>query len=79
MRKFLNSIVALLFTLGTGAALAVAEEGGKLAPEPTVAVGWVYFFAFLFVGVCVWIGYAIWSSEKRNRVAADSTSQSRKG
>lgn len=78
MRNIFSSIVALFYTFGTGVALAVVEEGSKLAPEPTVAVGWVYFFVFLFVGICVWIGYAIWSAEQKNR-AAGTTTQDHKG
>ena len=69
MRNILNSILTLLFACGTTLALA-AEEGGKLAPEPTVSVGWVYFFVVVFFGICAWFAYAIWSADKKSRNAA---------
>jgi heme/copper-type cytochrome/quinol oxidase subunit 2 len=74
MRNVFSSILAFLLSIGTGAALAVIEEGSQAAPEPTVAVGWVYFFLLVFVGVCVWFGYAIWNADKKNR-AADTPSR----
>lgn len=48
-------------------ASAALEEGGKLAPEPTVGIGWVLFFLVLFVAICVGIGVAVWRAEKKNR------------
>jgi protein-S-isoprenylcysteine O-methyltransferase Ste14 len=72
MRNVLNTILAFLFACGTSIALAAADEGGKLAPEPTVSVGWVYFFIVVFFGICAWFGYAIWNAEKKNRAAASN-------
>lgn len=69
MRNVFKSVLAFLFSVSVGTALAVVDETNKLAPEPTVAVGWVYFFLCLFVGVCVWIGYAIWHADKKSRGA----------
>jgi protein-S-isoprenylcysteine O-methyltransferase Ste14 len=72
MRNVFNTILAFLFACGTSFALAAADEGGKLAPEPTVSVGWVYFFIVVFFGICAWFGYAIWNAEKKNRAAASN-------
>ena len=69
MRNILDTILAFLLVCGSSIALAAAEEGGQLAPEPTVSVGWVYFFIAVFFGICAWFGYAIWNAEKKNRAA----------
>ena len=63
--KLALKILVIVVTVWTALAHAAIGEGGQLAPEPTVAMGWVVFFLFLFVGVCVWIGYAIWRADKR--------------
>ena len=76
MRNIFNTILALLFAFGTTLALASAGEGGQLAPEPTVSVGWVFFFVAVFVGICAWFGFAIWSADKKNRVAAATSEKS---
>jgi hypothetical protein len=68
MPKLFANIVAFLFTWAT--TLAIATEGRELAPEPTVSVGWVWFFLVVFVGICVWFGYAIWNADKKNRTQA---------
>jgi hypothetical protein len=76
MRNILNTILAFLFACGSTLALAAAGEGGALAPEPTVSVGWVYFFVVVFFGICAWFAYAIWNAEKKNRAAAASAQKS---
>jgi hypothetical protein len=75
MRNILNTILAFLFFCGT--TLAAAQgEGGALAPEPTVSVGWVYFFVIVFFGICAWFGIAIWNADKKNRTAAATAEKS---
>lgn len=69
MRNILNTILAFLFACGSSLALAAAEEGGQLAPEPTVSVGWVYFFIVVFFGICAWFGIAIWNADRKSRGA----------
>jgi hypothetical protein len=69
MTRYISKLLALLVAACPGALLAAAEGGDKLAPEPTVAAGWVYFFFLVFVGICVWIGIAIWRAEKQTRSA----------
>ena len=69
MRNILNTILTLLFACGTTFALANAE-GGQLAPEPTVSVGWVYFFVIVFFGICAWFGMAIWNADRKSRATA---------
>ena len=63
--KLALKILVIVVTVWAALAHAAIGEGGQLAPEPTVATGWVVFFLFLFVGVCVWIGYAIWRADKK--------------
>ena len=76
MRNILNTVVGFLLICGSALALAAAGEGGELAPEPTVSVGWVYFFVVVFFGICAWFGYAIWSADKKHRAAALSSEKS---
>ena len=75
MRNVFKTILAFLFACGSSLALAAAEEGGKLAPEPTVNVGWVYFFIVVFFGICAWFGIAIWNAEKKKNRAATGNQQ----
>ena len=66
MRSIVNSILAMI-TFASSLALAAAD--GALAPEPTVSVGWVYFFILVFLGICAWFAYAIWRADKKTRAA----------
>ena len=68
MRSIVNSILAMIIC-ASPLALAAAEEAGALAPEPTVSVGWVYFFILVFLGICAWFAYAIWRADKKTRAA----------
>ena len=72
MRNVLHTIFAFLFACGSSLAFAAAGEAGQLAPEPTVSVGWVFFFIVVFFGICAWFGLAIWNADKKNRAAANS-------
>ena len=65
MKLALQSTLGAWLAIWAAAALAVVGEAAPLAPEPTVSTGWVVFFMFVFVGVCVWIGYAIWRADKK--------------
>jgi hypothetical protein len=65
MKAVLDRAAALLLGLCAGVAQAV-DEGGALAPEPTVSVFWVIAFMVIFFVVCAWIGIAIWRNERRN-------------
>ena len=65
-KKLALKVLVILATVWAAIAhAAVGDEGGQLAAEPTVAVGWVVFFLLLFVAVCVWIGVAIWRADKK--------------
>ena len=75
MRQIITSILTL-FACASTFVLAAAGEGGQLAPEPTVSVGWVYFFVIVFFAVCVWFGFAIWSADRKNRAAAAASEKS---
>jgi len=76
MRNIVNTILTFLFVCGTTFALAAGGEGGQLAPEPTVSVGWVYFFVIVFFGICAWFGFAIWNADKKSRTAAATSEKS---
>lgn len=65
MKIALQSTIGALLAAWTIVALAALGEGAQLAPEPTVSTGWVLFFVLVFLGVCVWIGYAIWRADKK--------------
>ncbi|MCC6532198.1 MAG: hypothetical protein IT531_06595 [Burkholderiales bacterium] len=67
MKSVCIRFLSLVLTLFAPLAGAAMEEGGALAPEPTVNVVWVGVFLVLFVGVCVWIGVAIWRAERRSK------------
>ena len=47
-------------------AQAAMENGAALAPELTVSALWVVVFLLVFVGICAWIGFAIWRNERKN-------------
>jgi len=66
MKTFVNYVVATWLALTSLSALA-ALEGGQLAPEPTVNVAWVGVFLLLFIGVCVFIGVAIYRAEGKRK------------
>ncbi len=61
--------VSLAF-LAVIATLVQAADEAPYVPAPMVNTFWVYAFFVLFVGVCVWIGVAIWRAERRSKQAA---------
>jgi hypothetical protein len=70
MRIISDRVLAILVSLFAAACFAQAvEEGAASAPEPTVSVVWVIAFLGIFVGVCIWIGIAIWRNERKNRAS----------
>jgi membrane-bound ClpP family serine protease len=77
MRNVLTGTLGLVFFVCGTLALAAAGEGGQLAPEPTVSVGWVYFFLFVFVAICAWFGFAIWRSDRKSTAGADGSQQAK--
>jgi len=68
MKVAVSRVWMLLLGLFAAVAQAAVQEGGEAAyaPEPTVSVVWVIVFLALFVGICVWIGVAIWRNERKN-------------
>lgn len=71
MKSLFNRSIAVLLSMlmPVMTALAAVGEGGALAPEPTVGIGWVFTFFVLFVGICVWIGIAIYRAERKSKAA----------
>ena len=65
--KLAFKLLVILVTLWAALANAAVGEGGPMAPEPTVGSGWGVLFLVTFIVVCVWIGYAIWRSEKKEK------------
>ena len=78
MKAILDRAAAFLFALVAANCFAVQaiEEGAANAPEPTVSVVWVIVFLLVFVGICAWIGIAIWRNERKNRVADQQNGRS---
>jgi hypothetical protein len=72
MKSIVRSIVGCLFTCAAALAVAAAAEGNEFAPEPTVSLGWVWFFLAVFVAICAWFGIAIWRADKKSRVEAEA-------
>jgi hypothetical protein len=76
MRTISDRVLAILLSLFAGVSFAQAvEEGAASAPEPTVSVVWVIAFLGIFVGVCVWIGIAIWRNERKNRASGSDNAR----
>jgi hypothetical protein len=75
MKSFIGRAWMLL--LGLVASIAYAQEGGEAAyvPAPTVGIFWVFVFLALFIGICGWIGFAIWNNERKNRIAGVNKTQ----
>jgi hypothetical protein len=67
MKSVLSGAVASMLACFACFVQAAAEEGGALAPEPTVSTVWVVVFLLVFVGICAWIGIAIWRNERKNK------------
>ncbi|MCC7080549.1 MAG: hypothetical protein IT530_07750 [Burkholderiales bacterium] len=68
MKAVFDRVLAMVLSLVAGTCFAQAiDEGAASAPEPTVSVVWVVVFLAIFVGICAWIGIAIWRNERKNR------------
>jgi len=67
MKTAIQRSILAFFAFIASFAQAAVQEGGPLAPEPQVATFWVFAFLVLFVGVCIWIGIAIWRSERKSK------------
>ena len=59
MKSHLTYLIAVWLWLMATAGHAAMEQADKMAPEPTVGLGWVIAFLLGFVGICVGIGIAI--------------------
>ncbi|MPZ43217.1 MAG: hypothetical protein GEV05_07440 [Betaproteobacteria bacterium] len=70
MKAMSDRALAILLSLLASTCFAQAmDEGAAVAPAPTVSVVWVIVFLGIFVGVCAWIGIAIWRNERKNRTS----------
>ena len=72
MKSVWNGAVASVLACFACFVQAAVEEGAALAPEPTVSGVWVAVFLLVFVGICAWIGIAIWRNERKNGKSGDS-------
>ena len=76
MKVVFDRAVAMMLGLFACVAQAAMEDGGAaLAPEPTVSVVWVLVFLAIFVGICAWIGVAIWRNERKNAAKAQANAK----
>jgi hypothetical protein len=73
MKSVIGRAWMSLLVLFTCVTQAFAQASGEVvhAPSPTVSVFWVVMFLVLFVGICAWIGVAIWRNERKNRMIAE--------
>lgn len=62
-----GALLALVTTL----AGAAVEQVDKLAPEPTVGVGWIIGFLVVFVLFCVGVGIGIYKADKKSKESAN--------
>lgn len=71
MKSVIGRAWMSLLVLFACATQALAQASGEVvhAPSPTVSVVWVVVFLVLFVGICAWIGLAIWRNERKNRAS----------
>ena len=77
MKVVFDRAVAMMLGIFACLAQAAMEDGGAAsAPEPTVGVVWVIVFLGIFVGICAWIGIAIWRNERKNTAKAQANVKS---
>lgn len=70
MKTAMQRASLALFAFIASITQVMAQEGGAASePSPTVDTFWVFVFLVLFVGVCVWIGIAIWRAEHKKNNA----------
>ena len=75
MKTIFDRVVAMMLGLVACVAQAAMEDGGAaMAPEPTVSAVWVVVFLAIFVGICAWIGIAIWRNERKNAAKSQAKS-----
>jgi len=71
MRTTIYSILGLLITF-CRPALAAVGESPEYVPPALVSIIWVWVFVAVFVGICVWFGFALWRAEKKDRAQASA-------
>ena len=72
MKSSLTCWLGMWLWVVAAAARAALETTDKMAPEPTVGVGWVVLFLVIFVGVCVGIAIAIFRAARKDNSGKDS-------
>jgi cbb3-type cytochrome oxidase subunit 3 len=75
MRTVFGGAVAWALAFFASFAQAASEDGAALAPELTVSAMWVVVFLLVFVGICAWIGFAIWRHERKNAVKREDNAK----
>ena len=76
MKLVFDRAVAMMLGLFACVAQAAMEDGGA-APgaRAHVSVVWVVVFLAIFVGICAWIGIAIWRNERKNAAKGQRNAQ----
>lgn len=67
MKAIWTYMVGVLLALAVPAAGAAVEQADKLAPEPTVGIGWIILFLVVFVLFCVGVGVGIYRADKKSK------------
>jgi len=67
MKAIWTYVLGALLALVTSVAGAAVEQADKLAPEPTVGVGWIILFLVVFVLFCVAVGVGIYRADKKSK------------
>jgi hypothetical protein len=76
MKVVVDRVVAMMLGFFACVAQAAMEDGSAAAAaEPTVSVIWVVVFLAIFVGICAWIGIAIWRNERKNAGKAQANAK----
>ena len=75
MKTLFGRAAAAVPAFLAGLAQAAVDEGSALTPEPTVSVLWVVAFLLVFVGICAWIGFAIWRNERKHSVKREDNAK----
>jgi len=67
MKAIWNYSSGVLLALAASLAGAAVEQADKLAPEPTVGIGWIIGFLVVFVLFCVGVGVGIYKADKKSK------------